>query len=529
MTVFKKKLLAAGVATAALALLLTLPAAPASADCGSLTQGTYESASDTFTPGTAATDIDYMVDCADDDGDSLTEFGVDNIPANLTTDSYVVVNVGGTDPFAEYDAASLRYVLKVSGIDTAQTGTEGVIVYTPDGNSLWVEVHGNVTTRGDGSIGVNVWLEGGSGSATAINRGTINTHGDVNTSGTFDEDSHGLLAGSVQGTATATNYGRIETRGNKADGINAYAGTDGTATARNYGTVITRGSAHLQVFQVGTDPSSVGRPTTPAAVQAYSEGGDAHAVNMAGGMVEAHGNGSTGVHASVGGYIQSGGTGDALAENSGTVTTAGDMYQLDDPNNANHGAIRSPTGVGAYTQGAGEARAINHESGMIETTGTNGIGLFAWSASSGATGNTTAINRGTIVTRGDLVAALNYSDGVSAPGIQSESAAGDATAENDGNVDTYGTGAHGVLVISRTANATAVNRGNITTYHTASDPANAFAERAFGLVAVARSGNAEATNEAGGQVTTKGEWGFGILAETHNDGSSPDYSRRGCF
>ena len=66
---------------------------------------------------------------------------------------------------------------------------------------------------------------------------------------------------------------------------------------------------------------------------------------MAGGTVEAHGDGSTGVEASVGGYSQTGGTGDALAENSGSVTTSGDVYELVDPNNANHGAIRSPAGV----------------------------------------------------------------------------------------------------------------------------------------------------------------------------------------
>ena len=106
----KGSLYAVGVA-AALALLLTMPTAPAKAiDCGSLTQGTYDRDSDTFTPGTAATDIDYRVDCADDDGDSLTYFEVNHIPANLSVDSYVVVNVGGTDAFQESDAASFWYV-----------------------------------------------------------------------------------------------------------------------------------------------------------------------------------------------------------------------------------------------------------------------------------------------------------------------------------------------------------------------------------------------------------------------------------
>ena len=109
-------------AAAALALLLTVPTAPAGAvDCGTLTQGTYDRDNDVFTPGTAVTDIDYSVDCADADGDSLTLFGVDQIPSNLTEESYVVVNVGGSDPFQEDDAATLLYVIKASGIDTAET------------------------------------------------------------------------------------------------------------------------------------------------------------------------------------------------------------------------------------------------------------------------------------------------------------------------------------------------------------------------------------------------------------------------
>ena len=69
---------------------------------------------------------------------------------------------------------------------------------------------------------------------------------------------------------------------------------------------------------------------------------------------------------------------------------------------------------------------------MIETTGTNGIGLFAWSGDSGATGDTVAINRGTIVTRGDMVVAQVGGWDLLTPGIQAESAAGDATIENDG-------------------------------------------------------------------------------------------------
>ena len=505
-------------AAAALALLLTLPAAPASADCGSLTQGSYDYDSDTFTPGTAATDIDYMVDCADDDGDSLTEFGVDQIPANLTTDSYVVVNVGGTHAFAEYDAASFRYVLKVSGIDTNEALRQGIQVYTPDGNSLWVEVHGSVTTRGAGSEGVNVWVGGsGAGTSTAINRGTINTHGDVDTSGSSDRRAHGLLAGSDTGGASVTNYGHVETRGNAADGILAYAATDGTATAINHGTAIVRGGVHERVNQAGVGASNVGDPDTTIAVQAYSEGGGAHAVNR--GTVEAHGEGSKGVEAATGGYLQTGGTGTSVAENFGTVTSTGGFYEVTNSNNQYHGDIREPVGVAAFSQGAGDARAVNHEGGMITTTGDGAPGLYTWSGYDG-TGNVTAINRGTIVTRGNRFVTQVRGWEFGAYGIRAQSEHADATAENTGTVNTYGTRAHGVYAKAEVGTATVTNSGNITTHNTVAPSDNFFAYGAYGIWAVASGGSAEATNEASGSITTKGPVGFGIVAETQNDGSS---------
>ena len=516
-------------AAGALALLLTLPAAPASADCGStVEQGSYDPDSNTFTPGTAATDDDIRVTCTEsgtDGDDVITLASVDTavLPPNFGTGSYVVINLNGSAPFSIDDAVDVFWVVTSSGIETTDSGWpgDGIAFYNSNqgtDSAVWLEVRGPITTRGDGARGVQTWITEGA-SATVVNRGTINTHGGVDTSGSFDRTAHGVQAASQSGTATVRNYGHVETRGNAADGILAYTETDGTAIAINHGTVIVRGGAHLNVNPIGTDTSSVGRPTPPTAVQSYSELGDARAANMAGGTVEAHGDGSTAVEASVGGHLLSGGTGDALAENSGSVTTSGDVYELVDPNNANHGALRSPAGVQAATQGSGEARAVNHEGGTIETTGTNGIGLFAWSGDSGATGDTVAINRGTIVTRGDMAVAQVGGWNLPAHGIQAESAAGDATIENDGNVNTYGTGAYGALAISDTGNATAVNRGNITTHHVASDPANAFAERAIGLVAYTPNGNAEATNEASGSITTLGEWSFGMVAETANDGS----------
>ena len=432
-----------------------------------------------------------------------------------------MVNVGGTDAFAEYDAASFRYVIKVGSINANEARRDAVGVFTDDGNSLWVEVRGSVTNRADGGYGVFVYVGGGSGTATAINRGTINTHGGMDTNGTYDRNSHGLEANSSEGSAFSTNYGHVETRGNLADGVIAFTGASGTATATNYGTAIVRGGVHLRVNPVGTDTSSIGRPTASTAVQAYSEIGDAHATNMPGGTAEAHGDASTAVEASVGGYSLTGGSGSAVAENFGTVTSTGSVYEVVDPNNAHHGQIRTPRGVAAYSQGTGGARAVNHAGGTIESTGDGGEGISAWTGGDG-TGDAMATNRGMIVTRGNRFVSEVLGWWLPAVGIGVYSDHGNATAVNDagGTVDTYGTRAHGIYTQTNVGTARVVNSGNITTHNTEADPDDPFAYAAYGMWARSFGGNAETVNEASGSITTMGPRGFGIVTETQNDGSS---------
>ena len=230
-------------AAAALALLLTLPAAPARAECGTTVErGTYEPDTDTFTPGTAATDTDIRFECTESDTDdnsyiSFESLPDDAIPDDIGPGSYVVVDLNGTNNFLPSTAIDPHWIIRSSGIETTDPiwQGDGVAFYNLAGNSLRVEFRGPITTRGDGARGVFVWAAVG-GSATAINRGTINTHGGVDTGFAFDQAAHGISPFSDTGDAVATNHGHIETRGNAADGINASAGGDGTATATNHGT-----------------------------------------------------------------------------------------------------------------------------------------------------------------------------------------------------------------------------------------------------------------------------------------------------
>ena len=171
---------------AALALLLTLPTTPAHAECGTtVEQGTYDPDADTFTPGTSATDTDIRFECTESDTDdnsyiSFESLPEDAIPDDLGPGSYVVVDLNGTNNFLPSTDIDPYWIVRSSGIETTDPiwAGDGVAYYNLAGNSLRVEVRAPITTRGDGARGVFVWATGG-GSATAINRGTVNTHGGV--------------------------------------------------------------------------------------------------------------------------------------------------------------------------------------------------------------------------------------------------------------------------------------------------------------------------------------------------------------
>ena len=104
-------------AAAALALLLTLPAAPARAECGTTVErGTYEPDTDTFTPGTAATDTDIRFECTESDTDdnsyiSFESLPDDAIPDDIGPGSYVVVDLNGTNNFLPSTAIDPYWII----------------------------------------------------------------------------------------------------------------------------------------------------------------------------------------------------------------------------------------------------------------------------------------------------------------------------------------------------------------------------------------------------------------------------------
>ena len=528
----------APIAGAALAFLLAVPAAlPAAADCdpASLAQGSYDRESGVFTPGTTARDLDYRIDCAEsaDDDDSVTlAIAADRLPAGRRAESLFVMRLTGGARVLENNAGGFRYVVIPSAaIETTEAQQHGLSFYDPDGGEhIWAESRATVTARGDAAGGVSVYVSG-RGTAAAINRGTITTYGGAVTTGATDATSLGMYAQSAGGNAIAENHGRIETRGVASYGIYANSGggfgetplDSGTATATNYGTIVNDGGVH--------EESRSGRPwrSFGVFVDNHAQAGTARAVNQAGATIQMTGIGGIGL------ATEATNTAEAVSENRGAITVSGGTYEVTNRGNTNIGQLRESAGVAAWSGGAGRAFAVNHAGGRIDTTGDGSPGLQAFSYGCDR-GEARVENRGTVVTRGDRVTAATSRQVTGAcpgdsnvtvtsqswsRGLYAWSQYGPAYALNDvgGVVETHGLNAYAVFAGSSTGSARAVNKGNVRTHTTAAAEGEFPGDRgAHGLVAWSAAANADVENDDTGQVTTKGPWAIGLVAQTDNDG-----------
>ena len=276
-------------------------------------------------------------------------------------------------------------------------------------------------------------------------------HGDVRTTGDrlarpdgSASRSHAVEVRSIDGDAVAVNEvgARITTTGSEARGLVARAG-DGNAEAINHGTVQTSGDGFSTSEAYG--------------IYGYSEGGDATAVNEAGGQITTSGTGARGIYAKADGTAKT-----AAATNHGTVVTTGGAHI------SNTGSRRRAQGVRAYAE-SGMAMAVN--SGSIRTEGDYATGLY--------------------------------------PG------GGSATARNEqgATITASGDGAQGIFVVAtgvavdnpKSVNASAVNAGTVTTsggVYISDIQGYTSAHLAQGVYARSSTGSAEATNAAGGRIET---------------------------
>ncbi len=423
-----------------------------------------------------------------------------------------------------------------------------------DGAEVRAVNSGMIETRGTGARGIRANV-GGSGTAVAINEGSVTTKGATSESGfsahgvqarvaeggtatatnangatitTTGDGARGLVAWGGSGTAVATNEGSVTTKGAltesgfSARGVQAGVEGEGTATATNAnGATITTtgdGATGLRAggesgTAVATNEGSVttGDRQSESGVYAHGvyalvgEGGTATATNANGAAITTTGDGAQGLWARGG----SGGT--AVATNEGSVTTEGARP----PESRFHA-----NGVYALAGEGGKATATNANGAAITTTGDGARGLAAWG---GLGGTAVATNEGSVTTKGALT-----ETGFSARGVQAGvQGAGTATATNanGATITTTGDGARGLRAWGGLGGtAVATNEGSVTTGDTQSESG----VYANGVVAdVEEGGTATATNANGATVTTTGDAAAGVFARVDDGAGKALATNRG--
>ena len=322
------------------------------------------------------------------------------------------------------------------------------------------ESDGVVKTSGTGARGIQVDVEN-MGTAKVTNRGSVTTTGE-GFSGTGTNPvvsgADGVTATSELGDAEGTNEGTIDTTGDGARGMRIASNGAGTATATNRGRVTTRGDEYEERGANG--------------VTASSSTGAATAINENGGTITTEGDSARGLYA-----VSVGGGGSARAENSGTISTAGTeahaLFAATSDGSTvveNRGDVTTrgteAHGVFAVAQGGGtdtapaEVSSLN-ESGATVTVGRDSVGVGSYirvngSGINNSFGNVTAVNRGTVDATGGTLGD-EHTWGVVAGYYENEDDgtignSGNAKVENSGDVtvtgrrgvglgvDTYGTG-----------------------------------------------------------------------------------------
>ncbi len=393
-------------------------------------------------------------------------------------------------------------ITTTGGMDSALRPSYGLHAFSQERSARAVNHEGaTIVTRGVAARGMSAIIDRGTAddSATAINHGSITTHGD----GFFNEDIDDYAQGVVayagladeEGTvssATALNdeTGTVETHGRGAMGVIAGTAGSGDAESVNRGRITTRGDA-FPIDRQNDDRDDFAIAGGLAAVTLGS--GSASARNEVDGIVETHGTVAIGLAA----WSEGGGT--ASVVNQGRVTTHQTAAVDDLPR-----YVGTPFGAyGAWTWSVSDALVENEETGRVETMGAWAAGLFAEIENDGSRESVVARvdNRGTVITHGpnaDGVAAVTHgpdTDGVDA--IANDGGpvdnAGDATVVNTGRVTVNGARARGLYTgtSGRTGAATVTLTGGEVTASHADDPAT-------------------------GDVD---EGGVGILAETSDAGS----------
>ena len=312
--------------------------------------------------------------------------------------------------------------------DTGEAARSGASLTNPEGTTIVV------SRRGERGLDAT---------ASATNHGTVVTCGEVHEFLRGDgtparRRAHAVHAGSESGGGAAgNNSGLIETRGRGARGLNVWEYGEtatATATATNRGRIVTRGD-----FYDGSVHFGHPHIRTPDGILADSgpNAGDAVAVNERNsandpqsGVIEVLGTGARGI------WAYTGGTGEARGINRGDITTHGDAFAL------SGGYVHNAAGVSAESV-RGSATAINERGATIRTHGDGAPGLFAAIYEPHHdTGNRTARaeNRGTVVVAGDSIISEYEDDDGEVEDDSLFTSGVEAMADDDGSAIVVNTG-----------------------------------------------------------------------------------------
>lgn len=436
-------------------------------------------------------------------------------------------------------------------INTYGTMTNGIYAQSTAGNT-YVDSNAQITSNAS-SIAPGIQLISSSGNSTLINRGTITTLG---------VDSAALMTSTTFGLADFTNYGQLNTAGDKAYGILAYAGSvkiDNQATvdtqgidavaiygASNVGSDIITNSANLTTQNAtGIYASSQGALTVThnagATISANRQGG---ATGTAGygqaihaGIINSASTGDINIHvygdvetytSSVGGtavvYADSWGSGNVLIDATGVVsnfnTQAGSLglnavhHSSTGDVRINYSNLTAPVGISTVSDAGHAIGAASDANGAVTVTAAGNLHTLGSNAS-GIRANTT-LN----VTSGDILVDFQdgsiVTEGEAAHGIwtsMSGTNSGNTLIKAAGTIETKNQNANAPSAFGIVAASEAGNTGNIEVQFTGDKIETGLNQGSGGITILQLgTGNAAITNT--GNILTHGLHSHGIRAES---------------
>lgn len=381
--------------------------------------------------------------------------------------------------------------------DTWEFNADGLAAFSGgDSPAVAVNAHeGEIETTGTGARGVwaSAWTSRKGGAASATNRGRITTRGDAyradrpGTGSDGYQRADGLAAYSLGSDAAVANEagGVIETHGEVAHGADAWA-NGGSAVAVNQGRITTRGGAADDL------PGAVGRNLGSRGIRAYSRNYNAYAENGLTGRVDTYGDRAFGVMAE---SRADGSRTSAIADvvNRGEIHTRG--------HNADGVVAYIPSGT---ADNPNYARATNAAGATVRTAGAGSAGLGA-SIDVRSESGTERDGHGTVIVRNDGTVVTGHIEAGGEDPSAEEMAAG-AYASN------------GVAAVFWSSNGTTIpNAGDVAIVNTGDVTVKR--ENATGLYAETFGTGKATVRVVGGSVIAEGASGRGLWARTGATGA----------